>query len=725
MGSAARARRRPWFGWVATGAIGAVVVSAGIHFPASPAQAASPTPFSVGDAPCVQQVSAEDALTVEILTEDDGEGGQVPTDCLLTFTQDTLWEVPHNVTEVWAVIVGGGGGGSQLGGGGGGAVYDNDEVDVFDPAANGPVHLDIQIGVGGSGSSSGTGGSGGPSSFANITSSGGTGGGADGSGGQSGNNTTGGAVSTDGTATAGGGGGGHGSPGTGGIIERPVGMGPAIDSFEEISPPPADPESSDPPPAGDESADSGSEGTDATEESTTSESDHQGSSEPEHGANGDDSEPQVELFQQSEADPDPVIRSGSGGHGVSTDITGNSMFVGGGGAGAFDTGGEDGFDEQLGQNGDGGGSLAIGGGGAAGQDGGNGLVIIRYAIPDKDIQTLTWSVDTELEVADSPVVLPEATTTGNGVITYEVAADPTSNCVLTDSLVDDGDGGTVRLLTLTYDQVGECVIMASAAETSTFQAASLSVTFAVLAPAAVLSAITPTAGPAAGNTEVTITGTNLSQVTEVLFGDLPGTDLEVNEAGTSLTVTTPLRFGPDLTAETVNVTAVTLTRPAISSLTFAFQSGQYMLDNNRLRFGGNTSCSSGCTNFSTVNSINNGGNLLQPFYRSGDTWYKLTFSTFPLDMAIGTGSGSNWTGSAVVDTQQSNSPLLNMRDRVVSSPDFVAQDPAASILRGYGTVIVRGTVTVNGFDMVIQNTYELGANSSFVKITTQIEKPHE
>ena len=39
------------------------------------------------------------------------------------------------------------------------------------------------------------------------------------------------------------------------------------------------------------------------------------------------------------------------------------------------------------------------------------------------------------------------------------------------------------------------------------------------------------------------------------------------------------------------------------------------------------------------NSVNTKGTLQQPWYNKDSTWYKLTYSNYPLDYAIGIGGG--------------------------------------------------------------------------------------
>jgi hypothetical protein len=89
-------------------------------------------------------------------------------------------------------------------------------------------------------------------------------------------------------------------------------------------------------------------------------------------------------------------------------------------------------------------------------------------------------------------------------------------------------------------------------------------TYATSAPT--VSSISPTTGPAAGGTSVTITGNGLSGATAVDFGAAAATGVSVNGAGTSITATSP--------AGTAGSTvSVTVTTPAGTS--GAVASGQF------------------------------------------------------------------------------------------------------------------------------------------------------
>lgn len=117
-------------------------------------------------------------------------------------------------------------------------------------------------------------------------------------------------------------------------------------------------------------------------------------------------------------------------------------------------------------------------------------------------------------------------------------------------------------------------------------------------------------------------------------------------------------------------------------------------------------------------SVNAWGLFQQPWYYSStaSTWYKLTFSSYPLDTAIGTGtSGPNWSGATVTDiyTLTNTGSTTDYSSFVVSS-----SDTTKSI--GYGIIVSRRQFTVLGQSMWIQNTFSLGHNDSFVRVTTTV-----
>lgn len=136
---------------------------------------------------------------------------------------------------------------------------------------------------------------------------------------------------------------------------------------------------------------------------------------------------------------------------------------------------------------------------------------------------------------------------------------------------------------------------------------------------------------------------------------------------------------------------------------FAHQASAQVLDNGKLRFGDGSQ-----------DSVNTEGNLEQPFYYDPGltSWFQLTFSNYPLDNAIGVdGAGSNeWNLDGTI---QENPPLAG---QVVDSTGFV---PLSGNV-GYGRLISTGTVTIGGHTLEMRNTYELGSDKSFVKITTRI-----
>jgi len=117
-------------------------------------------------------------------------------------------------------------------------------------------------------------------------------------------------------------------------------------------------------------------------------------------------------------------------------------------------------------------------------------------------------------------------------------------------------------------------------------------------------------------------------------------------------------------------------------------------------------------------SINAQGLFVQPFYFSQltNTWYKLTYSTYPLDTAIGTGTtGPNWSGTTVVDLYS-----LSPYGSVTDYSDFTVTSSDSSKSVGYGRIVTNRTFTVNSQSIIMQNIFSLGFNDIFVKINNRI-----
>ena len=118
------------------------------------------------------------------------------------------------------------------------------------------------------------------------------------------------------------------------------------------------------------------------------------------------------------------------------------------------------------------------------------------------------------------------------------------------------------------------------------------------------------------------------------------------------------------------------------------------------------------------NSVNTQGLFVQPWYFSetARTWYKLTFSNYPLDTAIGTGSGtSHWSGTNVYDiyTLPNEAPVTDYSNFIVNYTD-------TSKTIGYGQIIANRTLTIGSTSFIFQNIFSLGQNDKFVKIVTRI-----
>ena len=115
-------------------------------------------------------------------------------------------------------------------------------------------------------------------------------------------------------------------------------------------------------------------------------------------------------------------------------------------------------------------------------------------------------------------------------------------------------------------------------------------------------------------------------------------------------------------------------------------------------------------------SINPTGNVQQPFYRSplDNTWYKLTYSNYPLDYEIASGGvgTSNWNRNGTIV----QNPVMS--NQVFDNTGFVTTSGST----GYGTIKVKGNISV-GSDLfeVTLTYYVAAANDNFCKVTVSLK----
>ena len=142
---------------------------------------------------------------------------------------------------------------------------------------------------------------------------------------------------------------------------------------------------------------------------------------------------------------------------------------------------------------------------------------------------------------------------------------------------------------------------------------------------------------------------------------------------------------------------------------------------------GSTGCSAPACVFSNANlrfgtgvetSVNAWGLFQQPWYysHSASAWYKLTFANYPLDTAIGTGTGSpNWSGANILNLYS-----LTATDTATDYSAFVVDSSDTVKSVGHGRITASRSFTVSGQQVIMRNTFSLGLNDSFVKITTRV-----
>ena len=147
--------------------------------------------------------------------------------------------------------------------------------------------------------------------------------------------------------------------------------------------------------------------------------------------------------------------------------------------------------------------------------------------PTVTVQETNSGTSATDNVSGAPIALTLNGTAGGVTGTLTAATNASGVATfsgLTGSIVGTG---------YTFSVAGSSIISGTAVSSSSFD---------VYPPAPTVTGITPTAGPAAGGTTVTITGTNFSGATAVSFGGTAATGFTVNSA-TSITATSPAGTG--------------------------------------------------------------------------------------------------------------------------------------------------------------------------------------
>lgn len=114
-------------------------------------------------------------------------------------------------------------------------------------------------------------------------------------------------------------------------------------------------------------------------------------------------------------------------------------------------------------------------------------------------------------------------------------------------------------------------------------------------------------------------------------------------------------------------------------------------------------------------SVNTWGLFQQPWYYSGaaNAWYPLTFSNYPLDTAVGTGSGAaHWSGTTILNLY-TLTPSYSANDY----SNFIVDSSDTTKTVGHGSIVASRMFSISGQNILFRNTFSLGLNDTFVKIT--------
>jgi len=275
-----------------------------------------------------------------------------------------------------------------------------------------------------------------------------------------------------------------------------------------------------------------------------------------------------------------------------------------------------------------------------------------------------WTLDTSNHSDNTSsvtaVTYPSLTPTAGGELYYGFADMPTNPAA--GSTTGFTYTTTSNENQVTYNQnSGTGAIQPTSTQTTADPSVAVGI---FLAPPTgpIVNSVSPSGGPIAGGTSVTVTGTSLTGATAVNFGGTAGTGVVVNGGGTSLTVTAPAEA-----AGTVNVTVIT---PAGTSAISAADDYTYFAVPTVTGVAPNTGTSSGGTSVTVT-----GTNL------AGETAVKF-------GATAGTGVAVNGGGTAL--TVNSPAGAVGTVDVTVATPGGTsavsAADKFAYVNSGYWMV---------------------------------------
>lgn len=169
--------------------------------------------------------------------------------------------------------------------------------------------------------------------------------------------------------------------------------------------------------------------------------------------------------------------------------------------------------------------------------------------------------------------------------------------------------------------------------------------------------------------------------------------------------------------------------PAIASAMFfstvslSAETPPNVLGNDYLRFGNTLSPRWGHTQ--EEDSVTSTGSLLQPYYYDTDaeTWYQLTYRDYPLDIGVAVGGDgtNNWNDNGtLVETDDGDFDDAIQNQSIDYSAYVKQESNVTTENKGYGAITSTIDLAIDDYDLEMKNTYELGENNSYIKITTTV-----